>query len=110
LVSGSSDSSEIRCEAPPPAVVQACQRLGFRAPQDARWCRARHSLAQPSHTSVTGSGPGVIATGPPDPTTCTCGEPIPALDPYAITFALEKVADYLLGQCCRCGMIFWNEG
>jgi hypothetical protein len=52
----------------------------------------------------------VIATGPPDPTTCTCGEPIPALDPYAITFAFERVADYLLGQCRRCGMMFWDEG
>jgi hypothetical protein len=35
---------------------------------------------------------------------------MPAVERYAITFVLEKVADYLLGQCRRCGTIFWGEG
>jgi hypothetical protein len=42
--------------------------------------------------------------------TCACGHPIPTVDKYAITLVLEKVADYLLGQCRRCGSIFWAEG
>jgi hypothetical protein len=35
---------------------------------------------------------------------------LPKLEKYAITFVLEKVADYLLGQCRRCGTLFWEEG
>jgi hypothetical protein len=104
------DRLEILGEAPPFPLVRACQRLGFRSPLEVRWWRVSHSLAGRGHTPVTNSGPEVSATGRPDRTGCTCGEPIPGLDQYAITFAFEKVADYLLGQCCRCGTIFWEEG
>jgi hypothetical protein len=68
-----------------------------------------HVLAERSPTPVTPDG-AVITTGRPRQTTCTCGEPKPGVDKYAITFAFEKVADYLLGQCHRCGTIFWAEG
>jgi hypothetical protein len=91
-------------------VVRACQRLGFQSPLDARWCRLSHILTESIPTPDAQGGPAVLATGRPGRMTCTCGEPIPGVDKYAITFVLEKVGDYLLGQCRRCGTIFWAEG
>jgi hypothetical protein len=99
-----------RCDAPPSPVVGACQRLGFRSPLDVRWCRLSHFLAERSGRPGTQPGTQVFDTKPAGRKTCTCGEPLPRLEKYAITFILEKVADYLLGQCRRCGTIFWEEG
>jgi hypothetical protein len=35
---------------------------------------------------------------------------LPKLEKYAITFVLEKVADYQLGHCRQYGTMFWEEG
>jgi hypothetical protein len=42
--------------------------------------------------------------------TCTCGRPLPVLAKYSFTFASEEVGTYFLGQCHRCGTMFWEEG
>jgi hypothetical protein len=55
-------------------------------------------------------GAQVFDTKPARRKTCTCGEPLPRLEKYAITFVFEKVADYRLGQCRRCATMFWEEG
>jgi hypothetical protein len=101
---------DIDCDAPPFPVVGACQKVGFRSPLDVRWCRLSHFLAGRSGRPSTRRGAQVFDTKPARRKTCTCGEPLPGLEKYAITFVLEKVADYRLGQCRRCGTMFWEEG
>ena len=101
---------ESRCDAPPFPVVGACQRLGFRSPLDVRWLRLSHFLAERHSRPNTRRGAEVYDTRPTRRQPCTCGEPLPRLEKYAITFVLEKVADYRLGQCRRCGTMFWEEG
>jgi hypothetical protein len=96
--------------APPFPVVGACQKVGFRSPLDVRWCRLSHFLAERSGRLNTRRGAQVFDTKPAQEKTCTCGEPLPRLEKCAITFVLERVADYLLGQCRRCGTMFWEEG
>jgi hypothetical protein len=101
---------DIRCDAPPFPVIGACQRLGFRSPLDDRWYRLSQFLAARSSRPSTPPGAQGFDSKRTQETTCTCGESLPNLEKYAITFVLEKVADYLLGQCPRCGTMFWEEG
>lgn len=96
---------ELSCDAPPYAVVRACETLGFQSPLDVRWCRK----SQVIHGH---SGPrGISALLPwnwfSQGHTCTCGNPLPVLHKHAFTFD-DSVADYLLGQCCRCRTIVWE--
>ena len=101
---------DIRCDAPPFPVVGACQKVGFRSLLDVGWYRLSHFLATRSSRPSTLPGAQVFDTKPAQETTCTCGEPLPKLEKYAVTMVLEKVADYRLGRCRRCGTIFWEEG
>lgn len=103
------DPLEIRCDAPPFTVVKACEQVGFHAPLDVRWCRMRRFLAGRNLPSNRQFGPAVLAACPAG-VACTCGEPLPELRKYAVTFVFDRVADYLLGQCRRCRTIFWEEG
>ena len=41
---------EIDCDAPPYAIVRACQRIGIRTPEDVRWARLSHFLTSPDRT------------------------------------------------------------
>jgi hypothetical protein len=79
---------DIVCDAPPYPVVRACQRLGFRDPQDVRWCRANHFAA---------------------PRSCACGQTLPPLESYTFTFVTGNQASYLLAQCRRCQSIYWEK-
>ena len=110
MMAGTLHPLESRCDAPPFPVVGACQKVGFRSPLDVRWYRLSHFLAARSSRPSTPPGAEVFDTRPTRRKTCTCGEPLPRLEKYAITFVFEKVADYLLGQCRRCGTMFWEEG
>ncbi len=103
---------EFCCDAPPYGVVRACEGCGLRAPLDVRWRRLSHILAGEEQPKVP---LGVRfwrwllgRTGQPAKT-CTCGQPLPDLKKYGFTFLSKKVGDYLLGQCCRCGTVFWDE-
>lgn len=97
---------EISCDAPPYAVVRACEKLGFQSPLDVRWCRVSQVIR--GH-----SKPGGISAWFPwnwfsQGNTCTCNKPLPVLHKHAFTVD-DKVADYLLGQCCRCRTIVWEH-
>lgn len=96
------------CDAPPLVVVEACRKIGFRTPLDVRWCRLRNFLrGRSTDPTAPPESPG---KAPQPPATCTCREPFPVLDKYAVTFVFQGVADYRLGQCRGCGTIFWEEG
>jgi len=104
---------DITCDAPPYSVVQACAWLEFQTPLDVRWCRMSHFLAtQDERTGAAGLHPWKwfsIGNQPKD-NTCTCGEPLAALEWYTFAFTSGTVAHYHLGQCRRCRTIFWEEG
>jgi hypothetical protein len=107
---------EINCDAPPYPVVQACQRLGIRSPEDVRWRRLSQVFAgegsqrTAAHNALWklffGWGQPAIAGG----RTCTCGQKLPELGKFTFTYRSGKEATYLLGQCRRCLTIFWDEG
>jgi hypothetical protein len=101
---------EIVCDAPPYAVVRACQGAGFCSPLDVRWCNIRPLL------KGQGQGAGtfgmrfwrwLLGKRGPNARRCTCGRPLPELRLYTFTFNGQKVGEYLLGQCCRCRTMFW---
>jgi hypothetical protein len=103
-----SDSLDIACDAPPYAVVRACEGLGLHAPLDVRWCRKSRFVQEPR--SIWDLFPWSLVFKTRCRDRCSCGHLLPALEAYAFTFVLEKVADYQLGQCPRCRTIFWDEG
>jgi hypothetical protein len=82
---------EIVCDAPPYPIVRACTRLGLVRPLDVRWCRT---------PLLRGSWVG---------TTCSCGQPLPAL--IEALFELRDMQEYRcwLGQCRGCRTIYWGE-
>jgi len=102
----------IDCDAPLYSVVEACEKLGFQSPLDVRWCRMSHVLGgQRESSGVVGFHPLLWMFGsiqPPE-ATCTCGQSLPLMERYTLTFAWEKEAHYLLGQCRRCRTMFWEE-
>jgi len=104
---------EITCDAPPYLVVQACASLGFNAPLDVGWWRLSQFLAE------SGDRGGLLELAPwkwfsfrdqSREKHCACGGPLPVMEGYSFTFVSHKVADYWLGQCPRCGTIFWEQG
>ncbi len=97
---------DVDCDAPPYAVVAACEGLGFQAPLDVRWCRTSHSQADRA-SKLLGWFHG---KGRPEQRTCTCGQSLPLLEPYTFPFISEKRVVYFLGQCRRCRTIYWEEG
>ena len=100
---------EIHCDAPPYAVVQACEQVGYRTPLDVRWCRITNFLQE---YSVLGTHLWKLFFGKTDSTekTCTCGQPLPMLENYAFTLGSGAVINFFLGQCCRCRTMFWEQG
>ena len=103
---------DIECDAPLYSVVEACEGLGFQSPLDVRWCRMSHVLrGQRELGGVVGFHPlrWLFGSSQPAKTICTCGQPLPPMERYTFTFASEKEAHYLLGQCCRCRTMYWEE-
>jgi hypothetical protein len=107
------ESVEPDCDAPPYPIVRACRRLGFRSPEDVRWCRITPSgpaaARQRSMFSLEGLKSIFAKPEPPRGPTCVCGHGLPGLDRCSFTLASGKQVDYLLGQCPRCRSIFWQE-
>jgi hypothetical protein len=102
---------DVCCDAPPYPAVRACQGLGFHAPLDVRWCRMSHPRGE------HGGGWGILnlrawmgwfGLSEPERRSCTCGQPLPALQRYAVTCPPDAEAEYLLGQCPRCRTMFWE--
>jgi hypothetical protein len=98
------------CDAPPYAIVRACQSLGFVTPEDVRWCRIDHFLeAQAEWRTLLQCEPWKPTKGwSGGVLTCSCGQDLPRLDTYTFTLASGKELCYQLGQCRRCRAIFWN--
>jgi len=106
------ETIELECDAPQYSIVQACRALGFRSPEDVRWCQVPSALAgpKPPHRWFSwGFLKSLLGRREPRPASCRCGQPLPHLDSY--TFFLDSGAKQLLllGQCSRCRTIFWRE-
>ena len=104
---------ESDCDAPPYPIVRACRRLGFRSPEDVRWCRISRGHAtvttRQSLFSLQGLKSVFAKAEQPAGPTCVCGQGLPGLDRCSFTLASGKQVDYLLGQCPRCRAIYWQE-
>lgn len=94
---------DVECDAPSYTVVRACSEIGIEAPEDVRWCRLSHLL------NPSGGGHGLLPRrGRAAKRRCFCGEPLPQLQSYLITFNTGREVYYLLGQCSRCHTVFWE--
>jgi hypothetical protein len=102
---------EIHCEAPPYGMVRACEDAGFLSPLDVPWRQLRSVLTGEEHDD---SRPGLklwrrlFGKSKLPSANCHCGEPLPELKSYAVTFKSNWVGDYRLVQCSRCRTIFWD--
>jgi hypothetical protein len=102
---------QIECDAPSYAIVQACQRLGFHAPEDVRWCRLSHHGRQRVDWRQLLRRPWrfLQEMARSSARTCFCGGPLPALEMCTFTLISGKEIPYFMGQCNRCHAIFWDE-
>ena len=102
---------DIVCDAPSYNVVRACMGLGFRNPEDVRWCRVSQFLLDRSARRggfqllswMVFPGPGHLDG------TCSCGEGLPRLEKCVFLLRSGKELTYLLGQCPRCATMFWDN-
>jgi hypothetical protein len=79
---------------------------------DVRWCRLSHFRAgerQREGTFGVRVWRWLLGRRRRQLQSCTCGQPLPDLREYCFSCHAEKVGDYLLGQCSRCGTVFWDE-
>ena len=103
---------DVQCDAPPYAVVRACRRVGIRSPEDVRWCRLIHFLDQAGgwkgllHPLTWRKLLGRAAEGEQ---CCSCGAKLPIMERVTFTFTTGREETLLLGQCCGCGTVFWEE-
>jgi len=107
-----SESVDIECDAPPYPIVHACRGLGFRTPEDVRWCHASPILRRPVPAESVFSIHGwksLFARPEPKGPACSCGQELPHLDSYTFTLLSGKEVRYLLGQCNRCFAMHWKE-
>jgi hypothetical protein len=103
---------EIICDAPPYSIVRASRTLGFRGPEDVRWCRMSHYRAERDSlwellnpmTWKQALGGGVRTAH-----TCLCNGVLPPMERFLFTFGTGRQEAYLLGQCSRCHCIFWED-
>ena len=103
---------ELDCDALPYPIVQACERLGFRAPLDVRWCRLSRFLSDRAAAAGLLGGlswSGLFHRGQRPGTQCTCGESLPSLEQYTFMYLSGTEAEYRLGQCEACNTMFWDE-
>ncbi len=106
------DTQEFECDAPPYPIVEACETIGIHTPLDVRWCRISRS------PSASGQPPGLFGrlvrklfhAGPSSlGSTCFCRGPLPETECYRFTCTAEESVCYRIGQCSRCGTIFWDD-
>jgi hypothetical protein len=103
---------DVECDAPAYAIVHACQNVGIRTPEDVRWCRMSHFLARSEGWKGLfqflnwESLMGRVQNGEMH---CSCGAGLPILETVTFTFTSGRDESLLLGQCARCGTVFWEE-
>jgi hypothetical protein len=108
---GRSAPFDWECDAPSYNIVQACQRLGFYAPEDVRWCRLSHLGQHRVDWREFLRRPWRLLQGLTRSTgkTCFCGQALPGLEMCTFTLISGKEISYVMGQCRRCHAIFWDE-
>jgi len=102
---------EICCDAPSYPVVHACETLGFQTPLDVGWVRVSPLPLSGEPTEDAGRSPWkwLFGNRQQQDNCCHCGERLPTLERYTFQFLAGNSAHYLLGQCRRCGTIFWKQ-
>ncbi len=104
---------EIECDAPPYAIVAACERLDLQSPLDVRWCRLSRFLNGRQRAATRHEGgfwKRLFGRNTPKPEACDCGHSLPLLTRAEFVYSSQRVAVYFLGQCPRCRTIFWENG
>ncbi len=102
---------QVECDAPPYAIVRACRKLGMSQPEDVRWCRkGRHSRRHHGWIQLlTNPIWGRLLGGETEAPVCLCGKQLPLLESYCFTFQTGEQVEYEMGQCPRCGTIYWDK-
>jgi hypothetical protein len=105
---------EINCDAPPYAIVKACQLFGVQAPQDVGWCRVSHAPTGTAGRRLrlfdVRAWKQFLGMDAPEGPACVCGSERPVVERYTFTYSTGGKAHYSIGQCGRCRTIFWEEG
>jgi hypothetical protein len=103
---------EIECDAPPFYIVRGCEQLGFRTPQDVRWCHTDHihTADEPSERTGLGAWKSLLGMTEPKPALCACRCALPQVEKYTFTLRSGGQVHYHLAQCSRCRTIYWREG
>lgn len=101
----------VDCDAPPYRVVQACRQLGFRSPEDVRWCHLGRFLHGECWRSVLCQVWNWLRCmeAAPKRRQCTFGQTLPYLVSATFTSTMSEEV-YYLGQCRRCQTMFWDAG
>jgi hypothetical protein len=103
---------DVFCDAPPYAIVEACYSYGLRSPEDVRWCRLTNHVHRPwrwRELFHAGSWKRLLGLEDASSMLCLCGAKLPDLEELSFPSAWETPGSYLIGQCDRCGTIYWEE-
>lgn len=106
-----STTPELYCDAPPYSIVRACRMIGFSRPEDVRWSRLSHfRKGQYRRLDLFSLRTWKLLLGMAESNDshCTCGQELPRLERYTFTCVSGRQVDYFLGQCRRCGSVYWE--
>ena len=81
---------EFTCDAPPYPIVLACYAIGVERSADVRW---RRLGPQPWWGRQQ----------------CCQGTAVPKLAKFRFTYSSGDEVTYSVGQCSRCGTVWWTE-
>ena len=107
-----SQTPELNCDCPPYSIVRACRMVGFKRPEDVRWCRlSQFRKGSYRRTELFSLRTWKLLLGmahQPDDSHCSCGGRLPLLEKYTFTCVSGREIEYYLGQCQRCHTVFWE--
>jgi hypothetical protein len=101
---------DVQCDAPAYAVVRASRNVGIRDPEDVRWCQTSRFVNEGTERVKAGlfhflAWESLLGRSQ---TACSCRAPLPLRERYTFTFSTGREETYVLGQCPRCGTVFWE--
>ena len=101
----------INCDAPSYGIVRACAELGYETPLDVRWLHLDGAADRGPAKNFLAVRAWMPALGLHRKTerTCSCGHTLPTLERCTFILRAGIQVDYLLGQCCRCKTMFWQQ-
>jgi len=101
---------DLDCDAPGYAVVRACKSVGIEKPEDVRWCHwTRRAIRRRAGWFHVRNWKSLFRRPATDHTRCACGQALPGLEECLFSCGGGEAVTYLLGQCSRCGTVFWRE-